>query len=301
MFVVEMGAYKMGEIEGMANLVAPTIGILTAVNAQHQDLFGSIETTMRAKYELFAGLVGKRIAIVNADNAYTHEMGEWAKRDGCTVYFVTKDKKAHPEATYWVEQSVSDESSISFDFCDGKKKQRVTAAIRGEHFIMNLALAITAAIASGMSFEEATAGASHVHAFGNVMHVVTGKNGEILIDDTFNNNPDAAIASLQYLKKYTKRKILVFQPMIELGSYTAVSHEHVGEIAGTICDDIILTNGNFSKDFEKGLKKSAPEKSVKIFSSAAAAKYIASVAKKGDAILCKGKEAAFVFHALSGE
>lgn len=301
MLVVEMGAYRPREIEGMTALVRPSIGIVTAVNAQHQDLFGSIETTMHAKYELFAGLVGKRIAIVNADNAYTHTMGEWAKRDGCTVYFVTTDKKAHPEASYWTEDIDSDEQSISFFFCDGKKKQHITAAIRGEHFVMNLALAITAAIASGMSFTDATNGATRVHAFGNVMHVVTGKKGEILIDDTFNNNPDAAIASLHYLAKYRKRKVLVFQPMIELGSYTALSHRQVGEVAGTICDDIILTNANFSRDFEQGIKKSAAEKTIQILPSTAAAKYIAEIIQKGDAVLFKGKEAASVFHTLSGQ
>ena len=38
--IAEMGAYKMGEIKQMVDFVNPQIGIITAINAQHQDLFG---------------------------------------------------------------------------------------------------------------------------------------------------------------------------------------------------------------------------------------------------------------------
>jgi UDP-N-acetylmuramoyl-tripeptide--D-alanyl-D-alanine ligase len=51
-FVVEMGAYKSGEIAKMCGMVHPQIGIVTAINEQHQDLFGTIEGTVSAKYEL---------------------------------------------------------------------------------------------------------------------------------------------------------------------------------------------------------------------------------------------------------
>ena len=114
MFVVEMGAYKIGEIAEMVKLVQPEVGIITAINAQHQDLFGSIENTMKAKYELLFGLTGKRIAIANADNEYSYTMGQWAKSDGCDVWFVTKNKKIHPDALFWIEDIKSDISSCSF-------------------------------------------------------------------------------------------------------------------------------------------------------------------------------------------
>ena len=69
----------------MAHMVKPEIGILTAINPQHQDLFGSMETTMQAKYELMLGLTGRKIAIVNLDDTRTRLMVEWAAKDGCTV------------------------------------------------------------------------------------------------------------------------------------------------------------------------------------------------------------------------
>ena len=41
-FIVEMGAYKMGEIKAICNIVSPQIGIITGINKQHVELFGSI-------------------------------------------------------------------------------------------------------------------------------------------------------------------------------------------------------------------------------------------------------------------
>ena len=297
-FVVEMGAYKIGEIAEMTRLVRPSVGIITAINAQHQDLFGSIETTMKAKYELLAGLSGKRIAVVNADNEHSHTMGIWAMRDGCDVWFVTKDKKLHPEAQSWIEGSNSDQTSCTFTLHHKDKKKQITIPIKGEHFIMNIALAITAAIAAGMTFDEAVTAAQTIQSVDRVMQLSAGAQGEILINDTFNNNPDAAIAAIRYLEKFNRKKIVVFQPMIELGAYTDSGHVAVGKIAGKICDEIILTNSNFSKGFIRGVREADIHKNVHIFSPEKAAAYIRSIIHKDDAILFKGKEAEYVWKLL---
>lgn len=298
MFVVEMGAYKIGEIASMTALVQPEIGIITAINAQHQDLFGSIENTMKAKYELLSGLSGKRIAVVNADNEYCYTMGTWAKRDGCDVWFVTKDKKSQPEATFWIEKSVSNQTSCTFTLHYKDLSKRISIPMKGEHFVTNIALAIAAAIATGMTFDEAVHGAETIQSVDRVMQLSTGGQGEILINDTFNNNPDAAIAAIEYLKKFKKKKILVFQPMIELGAYTDTAHTAVGKIAGEICDEILLTNNNFSKPFIWGVQSVDKKKNVYIFSPEKAASYIRSIIHKDDAIVFKGKEAEYVWKLL---
>jgi len=176
--------------------------------------------------------------------------------------------------------------------------KRMTVHIKGEHFVTNIALAIVGAIASGMTLTEAAAGAQAIQSVERVMELSTGAQGEILINDTFNNNPDAAIAAIQYLEKFKKKKIVVFQPMIELGSYTESGHETVGKIAGSICDEIILTNNNFSEAFIRGVQKADVQKNVHIFSPQKAASYIRSIIHKDDAVLFKGKEAEYVWKLL---
>jgi len=75
-FIVEMGAYRTGEIKAICDIVHPTIGVLTAVSEQHLALFGSLEATKKAKYELIEALPENGIAIFNADNRATRELAE---------------------------------------------------------------------------------------------------------------------------------------------------------------------------------------------------------------------------------
>lgn len=51
-FICEMGAYKRGEIAELCWMVEPDYGMLTGINEQHLERFGSIENTVRAKFEL---------------------------------------------------------------------------------------------------------------------------------------------------------------------------------------------------------------------------------------------------------
>ena len=55
-FIVEMGAYKRGDIRELCNLASPQIGILTAVGPQHLERFKSIENIAKTKYELIESL-----------------------------------------------------------------------------------------------------------------------------------------------------------------------------------------------------------------------------------------------------
>ena len=55
-FIVEMGAYKRGDIRELCNLASPQIGILTAIGPQHLERFKNIENIAKTKYELIESL-----------------------------------------------------------------------------------------------------------------------------------------------------------------------------------------------------------------------------------------------------
>ena len=54
-FVVEMGAYKRGEIQQLVDIVDPNVGIITGISNQHIALFGSQENIIKGKSELLYG------------------------------------------------------------------------------------------------------------------------------------------------------------------------------------------------------------------------------------------------------
>lgn len=300
-FVVEMGAYKRGEIREMSHMVRPEIGVLTAINPQHQDLFGSIETTMKAKYELLQSLVGKKIAIVNLDDAKTRQMGAWAKKDGCEVWGWSTQSKL-PESvvpvthTFRAANIEVTDRNVSFDCTIGREKAHIEAAVIGAHQVGNILAAVAAAVAGGMEFNDAAAAVKKLQAAPKVMEVVPGIHGSVFIDDTFNNNPDAAKAAIQFLGRNKGKKILVFQPMIELGTFAEASHEAVGAEAARNTDVIFLTNANFFSSFARGVKSVASDVSLSVAKPSEIADYITKHVKKDDMVLFKGKDAE---HALT--
>jgi len=299
-FIVEMGAYKKGEIAKIARLVEPQIGIVTTVNEQHVDLFGTLENTMMAKYELVGSLKGKSIAIFNADNAFTRRMATQAHKEGKQVWMYTKEHMKFDVAQkmFQAQQIKSDLNNLTFFISTDNQKEKITVSLSGEHQVSTVLAAVAGAVACGMNFTEAIEGARLIGPFRKTMQSLSGVGGSLFIDDTFNNNPEAAKAALTFLSKVKGKKFLVFQPMIELGSYAQKDHEEVGEVAGKVCDEIILTNDTFSQYFIQGVQSSGFDKDVHIFSAKEAAVFISSHVKKNDIVLFKGKEAGRVLNLL---
>lgn len=285
-FVVEMGAYKPGEIAEMCELVRPEIGILTAINPQHQDLFGSIEQTVKAKYELVSGLHGKKVVIVNYDNTFTRQMGENAKKDGCTVIYYSVAKQTDWYATDIVQQ----ERGVKFTAHHGKHEHDVTVPLIGVFHVSNILAAMAAAFQLGLLFDEVVTGCSAITSLPKTMQPVVTALPALCIDDTFNNNPDAAVAAISFLKEKKGKKILVFQPMIELGAYASSSHEKVGEYAARVCDTVLLTNDSYLADFTRGMKKVHSNLEPMVVSHESAAAYLKTHTSAGDTVLFKGKE-----------
>ncbi len=300
-FIVEMGAYKKGEIGKTARLVQPQVGIVTAINEQHLDLFGSIEHTMAAKYELIEHLTGKSIAIFNADDEYVRRLSERTKGEGKEIWMYTKEDKISSVAKrmFQAEDVKVDLETISLTVIVDAVKQHTEIHLSGEHQVSTVLAAVAGAVACGMSVKEAIHNTSYIRPFRKTMQLVPGIHGSHFIDDTFNNNPDAAKAAISFLKKAKGRKFLLFQPMIELGLAAETAHEEVGKLAGSICDEIILTNDTFSRFFIKGARSSDFHHEVHVFSSKEAAAYLSSHVKKNDMVLFKGKEAGRVLNLLT--
>ena len=302
-FVAEMGAYKKGEIAKMAVMVKPDIGIITAINAQHQDLFLSLGATMAAKYELIENLPKQGMAIFNLDNAYTKKLAHKAYREGRIVWCYTANEKAAvPE---WIAKSIkaenikTDTDQISFTVRVDSEKFPVTAKVLGCHQVGNILAAILASLAAGLTHSQIKKFLQKPLTLAHTMQPASHKTGAVLINDTFNNNPDAAKAAIDYLKQKTGKKILVFQPMIELGDYTDSAHYEVGAYAAQVCDEIYLTNRNFYGSFAKGVESKAINCQVFALPVDQIAKIIQNQITKSDTVLFKGKEADLVLKKLS--
>ena len=226
-FVCEMAAYHPGEIASSCSLFGDKIkvAVITGINEQHQSLFGSIETTMKSKYELVEAVREKGIALYNGENKRSHEMSKWSHSQKLSCIVINKTHV-----------------------------KELPTQVHGSHFKENLSLAAAVAEAFGMTTKEIKEAIKIIELPERTMDTVK-EGGVAVINDTFNANPDAVYAALRHISRIQGKKVLVLQPLIELGKYADEVHMKIGEMAGEICDQIVLTNKNFNSSFIRGLRQ----------------------------------------------
>ena len=274
-----MGAYKIGEIAEICGIVKPEVGILTGINEQHLDLFGSIENTIRAKFELIEALPENGLAVLNGDikqvcicHSDRSERGTSERSGGICKHKILISNKGNTKHTFYpltdpsapivarddkcvnlvkVENikhfsldNVSDikvyQDCVEFIY----KNQKFKANILGKHYIENLLAAIITAEKLGMNLEEISKAVEKIRPSKFMMRKLDGLNNSVFIDDSYSANPDGVIAALNYLDEAYQdyKKIIVFPGIIELGNKSEDVHRKLFNKIGEICDVAYIVN-----------------------------------------------------------
>lgn len=287
--IVEMAAYKKGEIKEICNLVNPSIGIISAIGNQHLSLFGSIKNLRESKFELIQALPPGSLAFFNSDNKESEELIENAKKLGRKVITIGTKAKPLYKATNIIESK--------FDLSFKVNKESFKINVLGRHNVTNLLLAIAVAKEFGMSNKQINNGLSKIKPISKTMQPIINKNGSVYINDTFNANPQAVFAALDYMKQFKGEKILILQPLIELGINTEEAHEKIGEISASVCDRVYLTNNNYYQNIVKKISMENRHKIILINQNINPTKYITDLGENC-VVLFEGKEAEKYLHSV---
>ena len=252
-FVVEMGAYRVGDLIEHCNIVHPEIGILTAISPQHLSLFGSIENIQKAKYELLRYLPKNGLSVTNADNKYCREFLDEIEAKVMTFGF---EEEYHP--TCLIEDIKTTEEGI---LCKFKKNLNgvethieIQTKISDEYNILNLSPSLLVANYLGMSVEEIKKAVLKVKNPKNALHIYKyGKS--TIIDDTYNSNPDGFRVAINMLAQYSHeyKKIVITRGIIELGELSNEIHEQIGGEIAFMADELVITAPDFIEPLKKGV------------------------------------------------
>lgn len=259
-FIAEMGAYGRGEIEVMTKMTNPTVGILTTIIEQHLALFKKIENIQLAKFELLYAIPEHGTSIANTDNKYIKELLPTVKSKIQTFGSVEGNNP-----TCLIKEVVENEKGILINFEINKENWQVSAPLLGKHQAYNLASCVLAAISFGMSKEEIIEACKTIKVPERTMKLMRYGNS-ILIDDSYNANPEGFIAALKSLDVFDKsyKKIVIARGMFELGEQTNQKHKEVGEEISRHAEKLILTTQKPGQLFEAGVDINKTKISYKI-------------------------------------
>jgi UDP-N-acetylmuramoyl-tripeptide--D-alanyl-D-alanine ligase len=236
-FVVELGAYKAGEIAQLCRVVKPRIGILTAVGPQHLERFKTIENVARAKNELMESLPPDGVAIFNGDDPVCVRLSRQAQVK--TRLYSVQTSKSQPD----LHGRDLDLSSTGMTFNivhDGRPPQPVRTVLLGRHNASNILGAALVALECGLSLRDIAQAITSLPPIEHRLQLIQGPHQITYIDDAYNANPLGAAMALEVLGTLEGRKFLVTPGLVELGSREDEENKKLGQQAAAVCDYVFL-------------------------------------------------------------
>ena len=266
-FIVEMGAYKRGDIRELCNLASPQIGILTAVGPQHLERFKSIENIAKTKYELIESLPPGGLAVFNCDNEICAKLADKREQDGNPVRRYATESSPVGSVSKPAQLTATNirhtDEGLAFTVqalvnMQDTTEVEIRTQLLGRHNVSNILAAMAVAIECGMTFEEIRAAIANVEPVPHRLQLTPSAGGVTIIDDSFNSNPVGAKAALEVLTEIGDgKKVLVTPGMVELGEKEYEENKKLGEQAANVCDLVILVGPTRTIPILDGLKAAA--------------------------------------------
>lgn len=237
--VLELGTSSLGEIDALAKISEPTIGVITCIGQSHLEGLKSVKNVLAAKMELIDNLPAGGVAILNHDDLYLRKVTAELKRQ--VISF-----GVHNGATVLAKNSRVDyeKQSLSFVLNYAGEEVPVTVPIVGEHNVSNALAAACVGIALHVPLEKIVHGFRKFHPIAGRMRILHFR-GAWILDDCYNANPDSVQAALVVLTKFSpaQRRIAVIGDMLELGKFSKQKHEEIGKMIGQAGIDMLYTIG----------------------------------------------------------
>jgi UDP-N-acetylmuramoyl-tripeptide--D-alanyl-D-alanine ligase len=261
-FVVEMGAKEIGDIEEICDIVPPDVAIITSIGPQHLESFGTIDNVAATKGEL---LVGVKPGGVIALNLADPRIAALPRRSD--VRYLTYGP---PESDFVVSEIKITGAGTAFTLTANTRHGRIvetfSTQLLGGHNIDNMLGAIAIALDLGVPTRDIHRALKDMQPVKHRLSSYRGPGGCLVLDDAYNSNPKGSSSALEVLDAIEGKKKLIMTPgMIELGTEQERLNEQFGEKIAQVCDDVILVGPKRTAPIARGiLSQGFPEERLHI-------------------------------------
>jgi UDP-N-acetylmuramoyl-tripeptide--D-alanyl-D-alanine ligase len=222
--VIEMGMNHPGEISYLSSLARPTVALINNAGTAHIGEVGSVDAIACAKAEIFDGLNEAGVAILNGDDAFADYWRGLVR--GRRVVDFGLDGKAAVSARYELAVFAS-----LVTFRTPAEEFVATLGVPGLHNIRNALAAVACAFALDIPSVAIVAGLAAYAGVKGRLQRKRHASGALVIDDTYNANPESMKAAIAVLAAYPGRTFFIMGDMGELGANAEAMHASIGEFA----------------------------------------------------------------------
>lgn len=286
--VLEMGVEFKGEMDFYLSLVKPKIAIITRISYAHSQTLGSINEILREKGKLVEGLDKDGIAILNWDDPNCRKLAQNCK--GTVLYYGMDSKNC----TVWAGNSKIENFATTFELNLGVERVKVNLKLLGVHQIYSALAAALLGVVCDIPLTKIKLALESIESSEHRLQAISGPNGSILLDDTYNSSPAALDAAIDVLLEIpARRRIVVLGEMKELGLYSEQLHRLVAQrLYKDKLDFVFLGQGDtqFIADELKSLGFWEDRMDYNLQNSQLVSKLL-KILSKGDVCLIKGSRA----------
>jgi UDP-N-acetylmuramoyl-tripeptide--D-alanyl-D-alanine ligase len=224
--VVELGMNHRGETRELGAIAQPTIAIVNNAQREHQEFMTSVDEVAAEHADAVLALRPGGVAVLNADDAHLATWRDAARRAGAraTTFAIAgaADVKAKVDLRF-------DRSLLALSTPQGKCD--VTLSVPGAHMARNALAATGAALAAGANLDAVKRGLEGFRAVAGRLVTRHAIHGALVLDDTYNANPDSMRAAIDVLAGAPGTPCLVMGDMGEVGEQGPAFHREIGEYA----------------------------------------------------------------------
>ncbi|MEL7148556.1 MAG: UDP-N-acetylmuramoyl-tripeptide--D-alanyl-D-alanine ligase, partial [Bacteroidota bacterium] len=217
--IFEAGISRSGEMQQLANILEPTIGIFTNIGSAHDDGFADRAEKIKEKLTLFDNC---QLLIYCRDHEEIHQAIE--AKGITSVRSWSYQNRGNVDVQYQDQEFVFS--------MPGGDVYRFQPKYTDPSSLENLAHCIVACLSLGLTKEEMAAGLSRIENLQMRLTIKEAENGCYVIDDTYNNDLSAIDVATDFLLQQSqrKKKAVILSDIIGSGMVEEQLYQHVADL-----------------------------------------------------------------------
>jgi UDP-N-acetylmuramoyl-tripeptide--D-alanyl-D-alanine ligase len=246
--VIELGMNHPGEIARLAAIAAPGIAMVNNAQREHQEFMHTVEAVALENGAVLSALPADGVAVFPGDDVYTPLWQDLAGArrsitfgldEGCAVS-CTHQASAFGSELLVVVRLAGEEP----------RQFPVRLAAAGLHNVRNALAAIACCVAAGIADEAIERGLESFAPVSGRLQRKSAMCGAVVIDDSYNANPDSVRAAIDVLAQAVEPRILVLGDMGEVGTQGQQFHEEIAAYAVARGIGDVLVTGELARHMQ---------------------------------------------------
>ena len=224
--IFEAGISEMGEMEALQSIIRPTIGILTNIGGAHQENFYSLPDKCLEKLTLFKEC---DVVIYDADNVLISSCVAKSLFGAREIAWSRKDN----ERPLYISQVEKGKTSTTIRYRYLGMPNEYTIPFIDDASVENSLHCLAVSLYMMLPPEKIAERMAHLEPIAMRLEVKEGKNGCVLINDSYNSDLASLDIALDFMSRRSedkgRKRTLILSDLLETGQSSTLLYRQVAE------------------------------------------------------------------------